>query len=151
MISLYALLHRPWADFLFALALQSLRKKERLGILFAHQEMLQSFDKMLWSKQSGSFFPHGCEGDAFFEEHPLWLTTRADEVPAHYGLLVVAEAKLARPQDYAKCGYIFEAHQRASALAFWESLRDQSCTPDVWQETAHNTFDRCTTWPPSGA
>lgn len=145
-VSFYALYRRTWMDALFLLSVQLVRQSQKAGCLLPCVETLRSFDRLLWTRQSGLFVPHGCEGEAFFEDHPLWLTTHTGDIPKHYALLLAPGTRAESPENYVKCGYLFEPEQQEDAHVFWKDLEKRGCPRLLLQETEQGAFLKRDTW-----
>ena len=60
----------------------------RVCLLCESLEQCSEFDRTLWTFNPEAFLPHGCVGEPYAEQHPVYVTTSLDSVPNNADTLV---------------------------------------------------------------
>ena len=71
----YHLEAQPLKQVLPSIVARALERQWRMVIETSDPTRLSAISEMLWAAEDVAFLPHGVEGDADADRHPVWLTT----------------------------------------------------------------------------
>jgi DNA polymerase-3 subunit chi len=87
------------AQALPVLLLKAIEQNMSIMVKVPTAERRAFYDDWLWRFDSNSFLPHGQEGDAFGDQHPVWLTTQ-DECPNNAQTVIAVEGAFPEKFDH---------------------------------------------------
>lgn len=133
----YHLERRGLDDVLPELLVRTIDRGMRAVVRIGNKDKVEAIDKHLWTFKDDSFLPHGRDGDPNPEDHPIWLTAKAD-IPnkAQYVFLVEgAEPPVASGLD--RIIDLFDGNDMdavAAARIRFKAAKDAGHSVSYWQQ-----------------
>lgn len=92
---------------------------------------------LLWTFREGTFLAHGCEGEDYCEDQPIWITSKGDH-PNFAQLQMIANPVPIRvfPGIRRVC-YLFDGRDLEAldaARSQWRNLKSSGASPVYWKQ-----------------
>jgi DNA polymerase-3 subunit chi len=129
-----------------ALLEKSLRRGWRVAVQSASVERVDALDAHLWTYREDSFLPHGTWRDRDAADHPVVLTTQADNPNAATVRFLMDGA--AMPEDasaYERLVLMFNGDDEdevAAARAAWSDCKARGFEVTYWQADENGRWQR---------
>lgn len=125
---------------------RSLGRQWKVTIQAHSDEVRDRLDTRLWEYEPESFVPHGKDGDADPQQHPVFLTTGNLNQNGSHIRFVVDNAAL--PEDlntYERVAIMFDGNDESAvnqARNNWKNLKDGGHGLTYWRQSAEGKWER---------
>jgi len=123
----------------------------KIWVRVAEKAMAESLSAVLWTKNPGSFIPHGTEKDGNPAHQPIWISAESDKITDNQNeasTLILAQNITMEPdalKEYDLCCKILDGNDEAAVSAArerWKSYKDAGLDVTYWQQNERGGWDQ---------
>ena len=108
-------------------------------------EQADELNTLLWTYQSDSFLPHGCEKDGFSDKQPIFITHKDDFNPNNASLCVcVHNVPVPLDKNFVRVLYFFNGLNQDSldkARAEWKRVSEAGVDRFYWKQNENGKWE----------
>jgi DNA polymerase-3 subunit chi len=138
-VDFYHLQRSPLQDALPRLLAKVYQAGKRAVVVVGDDAVQKDLDTALWTYQDDSWVPHGCAGDPYGGDMPIWFGAEKD-APNKPDVLVLANGQEAiNPAAFQRVLDVFDGHDPAAVAAArirFKAAMDLGAELYYWQQTA---------------
>lgn len=128
--------------------LEKVLEREQKAVIYSSDERrLEELNQSLWSYRPDSFLPHGIKRDGDINDHPIWLTTKLEEVDVGEVVFVVHGASPGALENdtTSLCAILFDGNNTSAvqdARGFWKELKAADHELTYWQQSERGAWEK---------
>ena len=141
----YHLTLRPLEEVLPGLLEKCLEREWRVVVQTGSDERVSALDSLLWTYRDDSFLPHAASGEGNEADHPVFLTSKADNPNGASVRFLVDRASPPDLSSYTRAVFLFDGHDPealSEARSHWKSAKDAGHDITYWQQTERGGWER---------
>ena len=146
-VAIYELKRTPLLEGLPRLISKIYEAGFRVLIKTPNKDRAPSLNDTLWTFPPQAFLPHGMEGEASSEDHPIWITTQETN-DNNANLLVTTDGvEHSNMASFAKCVAMFEGQDESVRMNIHSKIAEyQKAGFEVtyWQESETGVWNKQT-------
>ncbi|MEH6632741.1 MAG: DNA polymerase III subunit chi [Halopseudomonas aestusnigri] len=128
--------------------LEKVLEREQKAVIFSSDERrLEELNQSLWSYRSDSFLPHGTKRDGDINDHPIWLTTKPEDMNFGEVVFVVhgASPGIQANDTTSLCAILFDGNNTSAvqdARGSWKELKAADHELTYWQQSERGAWEK---------
>ncbi|MFD2207812.1 DNA polymerase III subunit chi [Kiloniella antarctica] len=124
-----------------------IERGQKAVVFSADERRLEELNQSLWSYRPESFLPHGTKRDGGIESHPIWLTTKSDDLDTAEVVFIVHGASPERLENETikLCAILFDGNNSSAvqdAREFWKELKAADHELTYWQQNVRGSWEK---------